>query len=188
MTCPSNTLLLGCLIAVCSLPIAAPASGAVSVTGKPEVSFFAEGSPGALDIEGTTSAISAADDGTRLTFTVPVLSLATGVPSRDAHMRDEFLRAAEFPNLTLSFAKGDIAWPATLGQEAQGTLHALFTAHGVEAPVDLSYLVKRSKTGYRVTAEFKFVVTAFSIAIPSYFGVTVDPAMQAKVSLDLVDA
>lgn len=188
MTRSPATLFLGCLLALSSLPLVSPANAAVTVTGKPKVSFFAEGSPGALDIEGTTSAITVTDDGTRISFAVPVLSVATGIPVRDDHMWNEFLQAAQFPNLSLSFARADIAWPTTLGQEAKGTLHAAFTAHGVEAPVDVSYAVKRSKTGYRVIASFKFVVTNYNISIPSYVGVTVDPAMYAEVNLDLVDA
>ncbi len=167
---------------------ATSAYAAISVGGKPKVAFFAEGTPGALDIEGDTNTVTASDDGTKLVFTVPVTSVKTGIDLRDDHMCHEFCQVEQFPNLTLTLNKADIPWPTTLGQAAKGTVHATFNAHGVDAPVSVDYNVARSKTGYRVIAKFNFDVSQHGIAIPSYLGVTVDPKMHAEVTVDLVDA
>lgn len=181
-----SRLAAAALLAALALPFAADA--AVTVTGKPKVSFFATGSPGFLDIEGETSKITAADDGARLTFTVPMTSVSTGIDMRDEHMNNEYVQVAQFPNAVLAFDKAAVTWPTATGEKKEGTVKADFTIHGVTKPVDVTYTNARTKTGYRVNAKFNFDVSQHGIAIPSYLGVTVDPKMRTEVTLDLVDA
>jgi polyisoprenoid-binding protein YceI len=165
-----------------------PAHAGISVTGKPKVSFFAAGSPGALDIEGVTAALTAADDGTKLVFTVPMKTVSTGIDMRDEHMNEKFVEVEKFPNAVLTVSKADVQWPATLAETRSGTVQAVFNIHGVDQPVGVAYTAQRTKTGYRVTAKFDFDASASNIAIPSYLGVTVDPKMHAAVKVDLIDA
>lgn len=165
----------------------ASADAAMRVDGKPKVSFFAVGSPGFLDIEGVTSAMTATDDGTRLTFTVPMESVKTGIDFRDSHMNEHYVETAKFPNATLSLPRADVKWPANVGETADGTVKATFNVHGQDQAVDVGYNVAKTKTGYRVKAKFNFDTARSGIAIPSYLGVTVDPKMKAEVTTDLVD-
>ncbi len=174
------------LVAALALPLAANA--ALKVDGKPKVSFFATGSPGFLDIEGTTNTVTAADDGTKLSFTVPMTSVKTGIDLRDEHMNNEYVKVAEFPNAILTVDKAAVQWGANVGEKKQGTVPGEFTVHGVAKPVTVAYTTQKSKSGWRVTGKFDFDVAQHGIAIPSYLGVTVDPKMRAEVTLDLLDA
>ncbi|MDP2315488.1 MAG: YceI family protein [Pseudomonadota bacterium] len=163
------------------------AHAAMTVSGKPKISFFATGSPGFLDIEGESSTVTTTDDGTRLTFVVPMTTVSTGIDMRDSHMNDEYVQVAQFPNATLSLAKADVKWPAALAESATGTITGTFNVHGIDQPIDVTYTTKKSKTGYRVNAKFAFDCSKHGIAIPAYMGVTVDPKMTAEVQVDLVD-
>lgn len=185
---PSLRSLAAGLFLAGALALPTDADAAIKVEGKPKVTFFATGSPGFLSIEGVTNALSAADDGTRLTFTVPMSTVSTGIAVRDAHMNDNYVEVAKFPNATLTFAKADVKWPATLGEVAEGTVKATFNAHGVDQPADVTYTLSKTKTGWKVKAKFAFDVAAHGVAIPSYVGVTVDPKMRAEVTADLIDA
>jgi polyisoprenoid-binding protein YceI len=166
----------------------ADALAGMSVSGKPKVSFFAEGTPGALDIEGEAGTVTAADDGTTLTITVPMKDVHTGIDLRDEHMNEKFVQVAQFPNVMLAIKRADIQWPAELAKSTTGTVTGSFTAHGVSKDVPVSYTIQKSKTGYRVKAKFEFDVTQHGIEIPSYLGVTVDPKMRAEAQIDLADA
>lgn len=163
------------------------AQAAMTVSGKPKITFSAVGSPGFLDIEGVGSTATATDDGTTLAFVVPMKSVSSGIALRDDHMNNEFVQVAQFPNATLTLAKADVKWPVALAESASGNVTATFNIHGVGQPVAVAYTVKKSKTGYRVNAKFPFDVTLHGIAIPSKMGVTVDPKMTADVQFDLVD-
>lgn len=184
MTSPLRNFLVAAAIA---LTVATPVYAAMRVDGKPKVSFFATGSPGWLDIEGVASSMSAADDGTKLTFTVPMTSVSTGIDMRDDHMNNEFVQVDKFPNAVLSFAKADVKWPAAGGPATDGTVNATFNAHGTDEAVSVTYNIQSGKTGYKVKAKFNFDASKHGISIPSYMGVTVDPKMRAEVTTDLVD-
>jgi len=171
-----------------SLSLSTPAMAAFQVDGKPKVSFFAKGSPGALDIEGKSAELAISDDGTTLTCTVGLTHLYTGIELRDEHMRDKFLEVGTFPNATLSIARADLQLPTDLGQSTQGTVQGSFTAHGVTKPVTISYSLKKSKTGYAVDASFDYNASDFGIAIPSYLGITIDPAQKIRARFDMIDA
>lgn len=173
---------------VASLALPGTADAAMKVNGKPKISFSAEGNPGALDIEGLSNQIAAKDDGTTLTFEVPLDSVTTGIDLRDEHMKKTYAETPKFPLVSLSVPKAAITWPQALGEEKKGTITADFNTHGVSKPVNVTYMLKKSKTGWRVQAKFEFDVAQHGIAIPSYLGVSVDPKMKADVTFDLIDA
>ena len=100
---PTRTLAISILLAVSTAALAD-----ASVTGKPKVSFHAEGSPGALDIEGTTTDLRVLDDDTTLTFTVPLDSVDTGIELRDHHMKSEYAQTALYPDATLTLTRSAI--------------------------------------------------------------------------------
>ncbi len=163
------------------------AEAAMGVTGKPKVAFFATATPGALDIEGDSSTVNVTDDGTKLAFAVPMESVHTGIDMRDDHMNNEFVEISKFPNATLTVARADLKFPTTLGETAGGTIKGTFNVHGVDVVEDVTYTLQRSKTGYRARASFKFDASQHGITIPSYLGITVDPKMNAEVTVDLID-
>ena len=179
-----RTALLAALVV---LAVPGVADAAMTAGQKAKISFTAVGSPGFLDIEGESDSISVTDDGTKLTFVVPMMSVSSGIDLRDEHMNAKYVEVAKFPNATLSLAKADVPWPAAVGEAATGVVKGTFNVHGVDQPVDIAYTVKKSKTGYRVNAKFPFDVANHGIAIPSYMGVTVEPKMNAVVQVDLVD-
>lgn len=162
------------------------ALAAFQVDGKPKVSFFAEGSPGALDIEGKTTELKLEDDGTTLTFTVPLDSVTTGIGLRDTHMKDKYLETGTYPNATLTLKRSELQLPAD-GETTTGTVGATFDVHGVQKPVTVAYELKLKKGTYSVDATFEYDASAHGIAIPSYLGVTVAPKQSAQVRFDMVD-
>ncbi len=175
--------------AVLLLPSAALAGMRVeSGVAKPDIRFKANGEPGALDIDARTNECSVVDDGTTLTFTVPLSNIKTGIDLRDEHMRDKFLQVGTYPNATLAFAKANIAWPTELGKRVDGTLDADFTAHGATKKVKVKYDVSKTKQGWKATASFTYNTTEHGIAVPNYLGVSVDALQHASAVIYLVDA
>ena len=164
-----------------------PAAAAFQVDGKAKISFFAEGSPGALDIEGKSTELSLTDDGTTVTATVPLSSVTTGIDLRDDHMKNKYLEIATFPDVVLTFSRAELQLPTELAQSTTGTVQATFTAHGISQPATVRYTLKKSKTGYAVDASFDYDISKHGVEIPSYLGVTVDPAQNARVRFDLLD-
>lgn len=180
----SPSLLLAALLL--SLGVAStPAWAGMTLAGAPKVTFFAVGNPGFLDIEGVTNQMTVADDGTKLTFTVPMATVETGIDLRDDHMNNKYVEVATYPNVVLTLDKASVTWPAAVGESASGTAKATFTIRDVTQPADVTYTVKKSKTGYKVNAKFTFDVSKHGIAVPSYLGVTVESAMRAEVAFDL---
>jgi polyisoprenoid-binding protein YceI len=160
---------------------------AVSLVGKPKVSFFAEGTPGALDIEGEAGVVTLVDDGTTIRVTVPMASVHTGIDLRDEHMNAKYVEVARFPDVVLAIPRASLTWPAVGGPASKGSVAGTFTAHGVERPVTVQYTLVRKGAGYRVSAKFDFDVSQHGIEIPSYLGVTVDPKMRAEAVLELAE-
>lgn len=182
----SRPFLATALLAALVLPLSAAA--ALKVEGKPKVSFFATGSPGFLDIEGVSGTAVVTDDGTKLSFAVPMTSVSTGISLRDEHMQNEYVKVAQFPNATLTVDKAAVQWGAAVGEKKTGSVPGEFNIHGVAKPVTVAYTTSKTKTGWKITGKFDFDVAQHGIAIPSYLGVTVDPKMRAEVAMDLVDA
>ncbi len=177
------------LAAILLAPSAALAGLRVeSGVAKPDIRFKANGEPGALDIDARTNDCTVTDDGTTLTFTVPLSNIKTGIDLRDEHMRDKFLQVGTYPNATLALAKANIAWPTELGKHAEGTLDADFTAHGATKAVKVKYDVSKTKQGWKAKASFTYNTTDHGIAVPNYLGISVDALQQASAVVYLVDA
>ncbi|MEN0067185.1 MAG: YceI family protein [Myxococcota bacterium] len=155
-------------------------AGSFKITGKPKVTFHAEGSPGFLTFEGITRSLTVQDDGDRLTFTVPMDTVKTGIELRDQHMREKYVQTAEFPNVELTLDRAAVDWPSA-GARTQGELTAQFVAHGVSRDVAVTYELREKKGQLEARAEFAFDTSEHGIDIPSYLGVTIKPAMRAEV-------
>lgn len=157
-----------------------------TIEGKPKISFFATGSPGFMSIEGVTSTMTLADDGTKLVFTVPMSTVSSGIALRDEHMNKNYVQVDQYPNVVLEIARADVTWP-TEGS-ATATANGTVTFHGVSQPTTVGYTITKTKTGWKVKGRFDYDVSQHGIRIEPYMGVSFDHKMYATVSVDLVDA
>lgn len=176
--------------ALLSLLLALPvlAEAGMSIEGKPKATFFATGSPGFMSIEGVTSTMKLADDGTHLTFTVPMATVDSGISLRDEHMNKNYVQIDKYPDVVIAFPKADVKWPTAAAPSSTGTVKGTFTAHGVTQPANIEYTLTKTKTGYRVKSKFAFNTTSHGMVIEPYMGISFDPNMYATVNVDLVDA
>ena len=182
-----NRSIRSLVFAAALVGLSAPAFAGITVLNKPKVSFFATGSPGWLDIEGVTNTLTAADDGTNVTFTVPMTTVETGIGLRDDHMNNEYVDVAKFPNAVMKLTRADVQWPAASGQKTTGKAKADFNIHGQSQPVEVTYTNTRTAKGYKVKASFNFDAGKSGITITDNMGVTVDPKMRAEVEVELTE-
>lgn len=170
-----------------ALLLPAVADASMTIDGKPKVSFFATGSPGFMSIEGVSSTMTLTDDGTRLTFSVPMATVDSGIPLRDEHMNNNYVQIDKYPDAVIDLAKADVAWPAEVGKSADVTVKANFTIHGMTHPTTVTATVTKTKTGFKVKGRFDYDVNAYAIVIEPYMGISFDPKMYATVNVDLLD-
>lgn len=171
---------------VAAFLLSSGAFAGTSIEGKPKVSFFATGSPGFMSIEGVSSALTASEADGRLSFTVPMSTVDSGIALRDEHMNKNYVQIDQFPNAVLDFAKADVTWPTD--GSFTGTVPANFTIHGVTQPTTIGYTISKTKTGWKVKARFDYDVSKHGITIEPYMGISFDHKMYATATMDLVDA
>lgn len=163
------------------------ADAGMTLDGKPKVSFFATGSPGFMSIEGVSSTMTVSDDGTRLSFTVPMSTVDSGISLRDEHMNKNYVQIDKYPDVKIDFARADVKWPTEVGASSDGTVNGNFTMHGVTQPAAVVYTVTKTKTGYKIKAKFNYDCNAHGITIEPYMGISFDPKMYATVTMDVID-
>jgi polyisoprenoid-binding protein YceI len=129
--------------AVLLLAVAAPlvASAKLKRTGDASTAFKVAG-PAGLTIEGRTSEMTVADDGTTVTLTVPLNNVTTGIALRDQHTKNA-LEVAKYPTTTLVVARSDLKFPAAEA-EASGDARGKMTLHGVTKDVTFHYTAKNA--------------------------------------------
>lgn len=159
------------------------AAAAPTVVGKPKLTFVATGSPGFLSIEGVTDTLSVTEADGRLTFTVPMETVSSGIALRDEHMNHNYVQIDKFPNAVIDFAKAEVTWPSD--GNFTGTVAANFTMHGVTQPVTVGYTITRTKAGWKVKGRFDYDVNAHGITIEPYMGISFDPKMYATFAMEL---
>ncbi len=143
------------------------------------VAFDASG-PGGLKIEGKTSELRLADDGTTVTITVPLSNLDTGIGLRNKHMREKYLEVGKFPNAVLAVPKAQLKFPEgeTSGGSAQGTM----SIHGKSRPVTFSYKARKVGEKLAINGSVPLNINDFGIEVPSYLGVTVKPDITVRAA------
>lgn len=171
------------LLSACLL-IPAVASAGLSIYGRSKVGFKAVG-PGGLKINGTSSDLSITEEEELFIFSVKMDTVTTGIGLRDRHMNEKYVQTEEYPTAELHVAKSDLEFPESGKKE--GTAPATFHAHGKSQDTELRYTIKAISKGYKVDGEFDFNTTELGIEIPSYLGVTVDPAMTGHATFKLKD-
>jgi polyisoprenoid-binding protein YceI len=160
-------------------------AGAQLKSAGASVSFTAVG-PAGMKINGTTSELAVKDDAQKITVTVPLANLKTGIDLRDKHMREKYLQVAQFPNAELEVSRASLNLPAD-GSNAAGSGQGTMKIHGKSKPVTFKYTAKRAGTTYEVSGNVQVNVKDYGIEIPSYMGVTVKPDVDVAVKFTAKD-
>lgn len=160
-----------------ALPLLAAAT---RVTGEPTAGFHGRG-PGGFSLQGTTHQLRVEDDGTLLKVVVPLAGLQTGISLRDRHLRERYLEVEKYPDAVLELPWSAVKLPSD-GQTTEGTAPGKMTLHGKSHEVQVKYRVTRTGNRYQVTGNVPLNINDYGIDVPSYFGVTVQPDIDASAS------
>lgn len=179
-----HTSLLGGAALLALVTFSLVAAAKLSKSGASSTTFKAAG-PAGLTIEGTTTDMTVADDGTTITITVPLNNIKTGVDLRDEHTK-KALETGSYPNTTLTVARAAIKFPAA-GSESSGDAKGAMTLHGQTKDVTFHYSAKANGTTYDVKGTTRINVDDFGVKRPSYLGVTVKPDVDVATSFQAQD-
>lgn len=152
---------------------------ALSSATDSKVSFEAAG-PAGMKIDGSTSELSVADDGTNVTVTVPLGNLTTGISLRDHHMKEKYLEVPKYPAATLTIARSALKVPA--GGEVKADVPGTLQLHGQTHPVSVHYDAKSTGSSIDAHGAFRINMNEYGIAVPVYLGVTVKPDIDVAAS------
>ena len=172
--------------AILLLVVSSQSAFALGRASDASVTVLAHG-PAGLRIDGKSRELSVEDDGTTVTFKVPLAPIDTGIGLRNRHMR-ESLEAERFPVASLRIRRSEIAFPRD-GAPTQGTVKGELTLHGQSHPALVRYQASRDGTGkVRVHGSLHLDLRDFAVNRPSYLGVTVAPEVEITVEAVLEDA
>jgi polyisoprenoid-binding protein YceI len=178
----SRWLASGALFAALSFSLVAAAR--LSTTGTPSAGFRASG-PGGINIDGKTSDLKVADDGTTVNVTVQLGNLDTGMGLRDKHTK-EALEVTTYPTAELKVARSELKFPAA-GGESTGDAKGKLTIHGQTKDVTFHYTAGLAGDTLSVKGSSNVNMTDFGIKTPSYLGVGVKPEVVISVSFQAKD-
>ena len=175
------------LLATVAFPLVAAAK--LSKTGSSSTVFNVSGQAG-LTIAGTTSDMTIVDDGNsdmtivddgnKVTITVPLANIDTGIPLRNQHTKDA-LEVSKCPNAILQVARSALKFPAA-GSASSGDAAGQLTIHCQTKPVTFHYSAKVAGAVYTITGTTSINMTDYGVNPPSYLGVTVKPAVGINTS------
>ena len=157
-----------------------------------EVKFEAVGKPKLMKINGHGKGVvgSLSQDKSKMSgeLSFELGTLGTDIDLRDRHMKDKYLQVGQFPTAKLSDI--EIALPAGWMESAKEAKDLEFTAqlelHGVKKPVKGKVNLQADGEKVALKAEFPLKLSAHSIDIPSFAGVTV--AEDITVTVDTAAA
>ena len=160
------------------------AAARLNKTGASSTSFKVAG-PAGMTIEGKTTEMSVADDGTTVTITVPLGNINTGIGLRDDHTK-KALEVDTYPTTTLKVARAALKFPAA-GAESSGDAKGTLTLHGQTKDVTFHYTAKLDGDTYAVQGNARINVDDYGVKRPSYLGVTVKPDVDITTSFQAKD-
>lgn len=163
---------LGSAVLAAALSFAIVAHAKLNKTGSSDSGFRATG-PAGLKIDGKTSDLTVADDGTTVTITVPLAKIQTGIEVRDKHTK-EHLEVDKYPNAELKVARSALKFPAD-GAESSGDAKGKMTIHGQTKDVTFKYSAKNSGGTLDIKGSTTVNINDYGIKTPSYLGVSVKP-------------
>ncbi len=156
------------------------------VTTEAAKAHFHASGPAGMSIDGSTTDVSVADDGTSVKVVVALGSLTTGIALRDDHTRNKYIEVSKYPNATLTVARSALKFPADGGStsgDAQGTMNI----HGKDKAVTFHYTAAKKGTAITIVGNAPLDITDFGINVPSYLGVTVKKDITVDVSFVATD-
>lgn len=160
--------------------LAPSAAWAEKLVGPNSVTFLATG-PGGLKIEGKTAALEVKEADGKVTFTVPLAGLDTGIELRNKHMKEKYLEVGKFPTATLVVERATVKPPAD-GANIAATAPGTLTIHGQTKPATVQYTAKKEQGVYAATGTLNIKLADFGIEVPNYMGITVKQDVEIKVT------
>lgn len=155
------------MLALVSFSLVAAAK--LSKTGGATAGFKASG-PAGLSIDGTTSDVAVADDGSTVTITVNLTNIKTGIELRDKHTK-EHLETSRYPTAELKVPRSQLKLPGGGEGDAKGRM----TIHGQTKDVTFHYNASKSGDTYDIKGTTKVNINEYGIKTPTYMGVGVKP-------------
>jgi polyisoprenoid-binding protein YceI len=161
-----QSLLVGgaALLALASFSLVAAAK--LSKAGGASAGFKAVG-PGGLGIDGKTSDVDVADDGSTVTITVKLGSLDVGGDLRSSHTKED-LEVSKYPTATLKVPRSALNMGGGSG-DAKGQM----TIHGTTKDVTFHYDAGKSGDTLDVKGKAKVNVKDFGVKPRSYLGISI---------------
>jgi hypothetical protein len=156
---------------------------AAAKLGKPgavEGGFHASG-PAGLSIDGKTSDVDVADDGTTVTIAVKLANIDTGMAIRNKHTKED-LEADKFPTATLKVARSALQTGGG-SADAKGSM----TIHGQTRDVTFHYDATKSGNTLSVKGTAKINVGDFGVKPRSYLGISIRPDVGVYASFQAAD-
>ena len=142
--------------------------------------------PAGLRIEGTTHELTISEREGELVFEVPLSGVDTGIGLRNRHLRD-YLDVSHFPRAELRVARRTVQLPAP-GKWTESDTPGTLTIRGVSRPCTVHYRAEGGAEGeVRVRGTTRIDMRDFRVEVPSYLGVTVDPAVSIQVDFSVRD-
>ena len=155
--------------------------------GTGTVEFLAIGKPSALRIHGIGKEISGnfSVHGNLIegSATFPLNTLATGIDTRDHHMKEKYLETSKFPNATLRISKVALPHVIPAGDFSfkEIPFEGPLTLHGQTKNVRGTMTVARAAGQMLVQAQFGLKISDYAVSIPSFAGIV----MADEVNVDV---
>lgn len=184
MTTRSTSRLFASSALIAALTFSLVAAAKLSKTGAATAGFHASG-PAGMSIDGTTSDVNVADDGSSVTVVVKLANLNTGMGLRDRHTK-EYLEVDTYPTAELKVARSALKFPAA-GAESSGDAKGSLKIHGQSKDVTFHYSAKLDGDTFDVKGSTKININDFGIKTPSYLGVSVKPDVGVDVHFQAKD-
>jgi polyisoprenoid-binding protein YceI len=177
------------------LTVALAAHAGLKDAGDISVKFLAKG-PAGLKIKGTGAALSASEEGGKITFVAPLTDLKTKISMRDEHLQEYLVKhLGKNPTATLVVARSSLKFPEDNKKLQEQTTTGTFyfggdkvtAANRKTKTVKVTYDVERTGSDYHVDGKTTINLKELDMEPPEYLGVGVDPNIGLKVHLKLRD-
>lgn len=156
------------------------AAAKLSKTGGGTAGFHAVG-PGGLNIDGKTSDVDVADDGSNVTVTIKLGNLDTGMGIRDRHTKED-LQVDKFPTASIKVPRSALKLDGGEG-DAKGT----FTIHGVTKDATFHYSATKNGEALDVKGSTQITVGDYGVKPRSYLGISIKPEVRIFANFSAKD-
>lgn len=115
-------------------------------------------------------------------FTLKLDDLSTGIEMRDHHMKEKYLETQKTPLAELSVENLVLS---NMDKATDIPFEGTLQLHNFSKKISGTVSLESQGANKQVVANFKMRLSDFSIAIPSYAGLTVADEVQVKINLNL---